>query len=209
MQGALNCYAGFGAVVTLFVIESLFASCYAQSMLTRTPIDAKDAAQYDTCWQCYETSFPACERRPLVAQMEALKDGRFHVDCYEDEAGFVGLLSYWQFEGLIYAEHFAIAESRRGEGWGSRILKQWLTELVCPVILEIEPMLDDLTHARWRFYEALGFQLLPDAHMQPPYRAGDEPLPLRLLSYPVPLDSQRVARFQCELEEAISAYRMT
>lgn len=176
-------------------------------MLTRTLIEVDAAALHDECWQCYESSFPACERRPLAAQMEALKEGRFHVDCYEDERGFVGLLSYWEFEGLIYAEHFAIAENRRGEGWGSRILKQWLAELAHPVVLEIEPMVDELTHARLRFYEALGFELLPDEHVQPLYRVGDVPLPLRLLSYPAPLDSQTVVRFQRELEKTISAYR--
>lgn len=176
-------------------------------MLTRTSIEAKDAAQYDSCWQCYETSFPACERRPLVAQLEALKDNRFHVENYEDEEGFVALLCYWHFGEVIYAEHFAIAETRRGEGWGSRILKQWLADLDCPVILEIEPMVDELTRARLRFYEALGFELLPYAHMQPPYRVGDEPISLRLLSYPKALDAQTVVRFQCELEKTISTYR--
>ncbi|MFI3242804.1 MAG: GNAT family N-acetyltransferase [Akkermansia sp.] len=176
-------------------------------MLTKERIQLPSNAGFEEWWGCYESSFPEAERRPLGDHLAALQDERFYCYRFEDEQGFAGLFSYWLFGKLIYAEHFAIPSSRRGDGLGSLILKQFLDEASMPIILEIEPMEDDATKARWRFYKRLGFCLLRDEHWQPLYHQGDAPLRLRLLSYPMPLDPKRVLRFQSELEQTIAQYR--
>lgn len=159
------------------------------------------------CWDCYESSFPVNERRPLRDHLVALSDERFTCLRFDDGLGFVGLLHYWTLGKLIYVEHVAIAAARRGEGLGSRILKHLIGEARVPIILEIEPMEDEVSRARWRFYRKLGFCLLKDEHWQPLYHSDDAPLRLRLLSYPMPLDSRRVLHFQTELRRVVESYR--
>ncbi len=176
-------------------------------MLRKQAIQTCRDLGFPEYWDCYEHSFPNAECRSLDDHAAAMSDDRFHCYRYEDECGFVGLLNYWIFGKLIYVEHLAISASRRGSGIGSHLVKQFIEELSYPVILEIEPMDDDVTKARWRFYKRLGFCLLRDEHWQPLYHEGDEPLRLRLLSYPMPLDSRRVLRFQSDLEQAIARYR--
>ncbi len=178
-------------------------------MLQQLRMIAESDAGFTEYWECYESSFPANERRPLCDHLEALRDERFHCCCYHDASGFAGLLHYWIFGKLIYVEHLAIPSSRRGDGLGSTILRQLMDSVSFPIILEIEPMVDDATKARWRFYKKLGFCLLRDEHWQPLYHSSDAPLQLRLLSYPMPLDVKRILKFQSELNKAISDYRST
>ncbi len=176
-------------------------------MLLKQGIKNQSDEGFQECWDCYEASFPDCERRPLCDHLVALGDERFHCYRYEDAAGFAAMLNYWSFGKIFYLEHFAIPAARRGEGLGSTILKQFMDESCNPIILEIEPMEDEVSKARWRFYKRLGFCLLRDEHWQPLYHQNDAPLQLRLLSYPMPLDSKRVMRFQSDLAQAVAQYR--
>ncbi len=142
-------------------------------------------------WHLYEAAFPACERRGRVQHAAALQDAAFHCLHLADEAGFAGILGYWQWPGLCYVEHLAIAESRRGQGLGHGTLKL----LPHPFILEIEPVVDAATACRLAFYESAGLVRLPQPHVQLPYQAGQPELPLWLLSKPALCEAD-VARFE-------------
>ena len=132
-------------------------------------------------WQLYEAAFPASERRGRGQHAAALADGAFHCLHLADAAGVVGILSYWLWPGLCYVEHLAIVESRRGQGFGHRVLEL----LPKPFILEIEPAVDAVTARRLSFYESAGLARLPQPHVQLAYQAGLPDVPLWLLSKPV------------------------
>lgn len=153
-------------------------------------------------WQLYKDAFPVCERRGAVQHAAALLDTAFHCLHLRDEDGFVGLLSYWQWEGLCYVEHLAIAPARRGQGLGHRVL-----ELVpAPAILEIEPVVDSTTARRLAFYESCGFLRLPQPHVQLAYQTGQPEVPLWLLSRPV-MDAALVAEFENLFHSGPMRYR--
>lgn len=139
----------------------------------------------------YESAFPASERRGRGQHAAALADGAFHCLHLADAAGFVGILSYWLWPQLCFVEHLAIAESRRGQGLGHRVLEL----LPKPFILEIEPVVDAVTARRLAFYESAGLVRLPQPHVQLAYQAGQPEVPLWLLSKPV-LGEAEVARFE-------------
>lgn len=142
-------------------------------------------------WALYESAFPASERRHEVMHALALSDPLFHCLHLADESGFVGLLTYWQFDDMVYVEHLAIIPERRGCGWG----RAALALLDAPVILEIEPVEDETTARRLAFYASCGFSVLPYKHVQLAYQAGEADVPLVLLSRPS-VDGETVAKFE-------------
>lgn len=129
-------------------------------------------------WQLYESSFPWEERHDAAWQQRAMSDDAFRCMRVEQDGQAVALLFYWERPGYVYLEHLAVHPSRRGQGLGTVVL-DLLPPL--PVVLEIEPVCDDATARRLRFYEHAGYRLLPCKHTQPPYHPGLPPLPLSLL----------------------------
>lgn len=153
-------------------------------------------------WQLYENAFPACERRGAEQHAEAMQDAAFHCLHLTDAQGFVGILSYWQWENLCYVEHLAIIPERRGQGLGHQVLEH----VPAPAILEIEPVVDAATARRLSFYESCGFTRLPQPHVQLAYQSGQPDVPLWLLSRPG-MNEQQVAEFETLFLSAPMRYR--
>ena len=84
-------------------------------------------------------------------------------------------------EDFFYLEHFAVQPSLRGQGTGSRILRE-LLQGEKPFILEIEPPEDALTCRRKAFYERNGLQAQPYDHVQLPFQGGGPIVPLVIMA---------------------------
>ena len=133
----------------------------------------------------YTEAFPSCERRDLGnwRMLAANALAPFTVWGLYAEAQFVGLISFWQFDGFIYVEHFAILATQRGSGCGRQtmlLLREAHPSV--PIVLEVEPPTDETTQRRIAFYERCGFALSPLPYVQPPYRHTDQAFPLRLMT---------------------------
>ncbi len=156
-------------------------------------------------WALYEAAFPEVERRSPACHVAAMADAAFHCMRLEQGGAFAGIAFYWKAPQFIYLEHLAIAPARRGQGLGHRAL-----ELVCgqglPVILEIEPVVDEATARRWRFYRSAGFHRLPFHHLQPLYHHGDEPMRLELLSFSHAMSADDVAVYERFMRERVARY---
>ena len=79
-------------------------------------------ARFKALWELYEASFPAYENRTLPDQKRAMEDERYHVDLIYEEDQWQGFVMYWQADGYLYVEHFAVFPCGRGKGYGSRVL---------------------------------------------------------------------------------------
>lgn len=111
-------------------------------------------------------AFPENERRPMEWFRQLLADEpAMHLVTYDEQA----MLCYWHFSTFIYVEYLAVDALLRGQGTGRRIMEKLIEEAEVPVILEVEPPVDDLTRRRIGFYTRLGFCLLPDGYVQPSY----------------------------------------
>ncbi len=133
----------------------------------------------------------------------------------------LGLLSLFdlQHDHWFFVEHLAIAPEGRGQGWGSallRALQSWAQGRQIRLLLELEPLEACLNlpsalatspqaerEARLRFYQRLGFQLLPEPWIQPPYQADREPVELRLMSWPEAVEGQALASLRQRLARRI------
>ena len=155
----------------------------------------KEDRHFAEFWKIYSTSFPLNERRECNQQSNVFKKKEYQVDIYLSDNHVIGFIAYWATTDFIYIEHLAIAPEVRSKGLGSAILKPFIEKKPIPVILEIEPIIDDLTRRRLKFYESLGFVQYDHPHYQPPYHTSDQPLHLVILTYPNQIDENLYRQF--------------
>lgn len=163
-------------------------------------------------WPLMETSFPRAEQRDAGWHNHALDDEDFHCCALDDEGAFIGLACYWVSEDFVYLEHLAIAEDKRGQGYGSAVLKQLQHDYAkFTIIAEVEPPVDEVTRRRCAFYEKSGFRRLPDQHVQPAYHLDTAPVPLLLYAYDARASETEIRallpRFEVYLRECVMFYR--
>lgn len=133
----------------------------------------------------YEQSFPANERRRFDTLRLLLPCPDMHLCALIDQDQLVGFIIYWQWPHVLFVEHFAIDPNRRGNQLGQRALDELLRIDSLCYVLEVELPGDDISRRRVHFYERQGFSLNPFPYAQPPYEAGNPPIPMHLLSIPI------------------------
>lgn len=133
----------------------------------------------------YLNSFPEAERREVsqVANILERDDSPFQIDAIRLRDRFVGFISHWKLSTYRYLEHFAIHPDMRSFGIGGRAMSSFIHQHTEPLLLEVEPMEDELTTRRVRFYESLGYVLRDTPYIQPAYREGGDTVPLLLMTH--------------------------
>ena len=152
---------------------------------------------FDFCWTLYVEAFPEEERRALGYHLETLERDafRFEVILLDDEP--IGFFGWWDLDDFRYVEHFATSPDVRGRGYGEEALRQFIGEGVKPVILEVEPPVEEIARRRIGFYERVGFILNPHAYAHPSYHDRQAPfVELMIMSSPAPITSAILDRFK-------------
>jgi len=153
--------------------------------------------------EIYSVSFPVFEQRTDGQHIYALSSENCHVDCYVEDGQFIGFIVYWEFDKYIYIEHFAIHPSQRGKNYGTLFLENLITKNDKPVILEIDPIIDDISERRYRFYEALGFKKNVYLHTHPAYREGYPDHKLVVLSSDREISEEEYSHFYADLKNIV------
>ena len=164
--------------------------------------NSKDERFYEF-QRLYESSFPIFEQRTSIQQEYAFRCSQYHLCEYWDGDTFVGFISYWEFERQIYIEHLAVDTAQRGKGYGSQVLDSFVASTPKTVILEIDPVVDDISRARLRFYERCGFRRNGFQHRHPAYREGYKPHPLVVLSSGRQITQDEYEEFSRNLKEIV------
>ena len=146
-------------------------------------------ADYAALLRLYCLSFPAGERRVYDGEhgfhsFLTANSGRFHPLVITLGGEFAGFLTYWEFPGYVYVEHFAVEPEMRGSDIGGSTLRHLVECVSDCVLLEVEH--PDTPEARRRigFYERHGFRLHADIeYMQPPYDPSLPEVPLLLMTH--------------------------
>ena len=176
-------------------------------MLKHIRLTDADSRFFQEARHLYETAFPYAERRSLSCHVAAVAaESDFFCYALHEDGAFAGIIYYWLFADCVYVEHLAIADSLRGRGLGKAALAI-AQQHGLPVILEIEPAVDEVTSARLRFYERAGYHRLVYEHYQLPYHPGEAPLRLELLSYPQPADARLYRSFERDFAAKPMLYR--
>lgn len=150
----------------------------------------------------YKISFPAHEQRESASQEEILSHPAYHFTAVCDGGTFVGEALYWDIGGAHYMEHLCVAPAMRNRRYGQRILEALRDK---PLILEIDPPVDNISRRRRSFYERCGFVENPYPHIHPPYHKGSAGHELVVMSYPKALAPDKYEAFREALESTVMA----
>src|SRR5690554_3594726 len=115
-------------------------------------IEAGDKERWEKVWELYEDSFPIAERRKVDDHLRACNDERFFPLSAWEGQQLIGLMFFWEWDSYRYLEHLAVNPELRGQGHGSQLLK-YLRDSEHTIILEIDPLSNELSVRRLQFYE--------------------------------------------------------
>ncbi|MDR2913662.1 MAG: GNAT family N-acetyltransferase [Tannerella sp.] len=148
-------------------------------------------------WNLYKSSFPPEERRQLRTQKKMMNNPLYHFEIITDNDVFVGFILWWGFEDIRYIEHLATSPRLRGNGYGLRILENFISKSDTPILLEVEHPDSEINKRRIGFYRRIGFILNKHLYKHPPYKKGGEYVSLMLMTYPDAITEKEARRF-CE-----------
>lgn len=151
-------------------------------MISFQRITTADKSLYNYMESVITASFPTEEYRPLE-ELRLYTDNKPHfynnIIFHHDTP--IGCITYWHFGKFYYVEHFAIDPARRNGGHGRDALNHLYQILQAPIVLEVETPENEIAQRRINFYKRQGFVLWDKPYLQPPYRPGNEYLPLLLM----------------------------
>lgn len=86
-------------------------------------IQAENKIQYKTIHELYKRAFPACEKKSF--HLMKTKQAKKLVDIWyiENKGEFIGLAITMKWNDLVLLDYFAINDSLRSGGYGSKALK--------------------------------------------------------------------------------------
>jgi GNAT superfamily N-acetyltransferase len=176
-------------------------------MLTIKPITSPDAPWFVQLDELYESAFPWHEKREPEAKVHALNSPNYVLQAWFDneplgDEQFIGLMGAWRFEDYTYIEHLAVNGKLRAQGYGKRMLSQFL-HMQPLTILEIDPLTTEIAHKRLRFYQSLGFHENAFAHRHPAYHADTPDHELIVLSYPQAIRDEQYQTFRNDLRTVV------
>ncbi len=148
------------------------------------PVSHHNHEVLDMIRPLYEESFPMHERRVWDSLVPLLSGTPMRLLYIREENTFIGFVIVWAIGDWQYIEHFAIVAHQRGRQYGSQLLEHLAHDNNGQLVLEVEPPHDEVASRRIAFYERAGFSIAPFPYLQPPYRAGEAPVPLQVMSRP-------------------------
>lgn len=121
---------------------------------------------------------------PIGCNDDAGQGDVYQGDACQDNVKVVGLMTWWDFGDFIYGEHFALSSELRGNGLGSRAFCEITASFDKPFVFEVEAPSSDnpIAERRIKFYGRCGMILSDLPYFQPPYRVGDAPIPMCLMT---------------------------
>ena len=151
-------------------------------MIKLQPISTSDLQHYKFMEELLVDAFPPEEYRQLEQLREYTdRTGNFHNNIIFDDDLPVGFITYWDFDSFYYVEHFATNPALRNGGYGKRTLEYLCNYLKRPIVLEVERPVEEMAKRRISFYQRQGFTLWEKDYCQPPYKPGDDFLPMYLM----------------------------
>ena len=153
-------------------------------MISFIPIKDSEHPLYTYSEKILVESFPKNEYRDLLQQKENVNSNTlFSCNIIIANENPIGIINYWTFNDFYYIEHFAIDSAKRNQGYGKKVLEKLKEEIGKPFVLEVETPDNEIAIRRVHFYERAGLKLYDKPYLQPPFRNGDDFIPMRIMAY--------------------------
>lgn len=138
--------------------------------------------EFDTVFEIMETSFPQDEHRTYEEQKALLDQTAYEIYIESDGAEIKAFMAVWNFDSVVFIEHFAVHPAYRNHGIGGTLLRELVYAVGKLVCLEVELPNDEMTAQRIGFYERNQFFLNDYPYIQPSISAGRNPVPLLIMT---------------------------
>ena len=152
-------------------------------------IDSSSHVLYKAFEEFYSVSFPVFEQRIETQQEYAFSRNNYHLIGWHSERHLIGFISYWEFKEYLYIEHFAVNTGIRGKGYGTKILNAFIESTPKIVLLEIDPITDEISKAR--------------SHKHPAYRDEYQSHSLIILTTKRVISEQEYLDFSNDLNKCV------
>ena len=142
--------------------------------------------EFNQIFEIMTEAFPESEYRSYEEQKRLLLKDFYKIVLHKNENNdIIAFILYWQFNDFVFVEHVAINKYYRGQGIGSRLLREFIKNNNKKlIILEVELPKDETSKKRISFYKKLGFNLNLYPYEQLPLRSGYDNIPMHIMSYP-------------------------
>lgn len=155
---------------------------------------------FDKIFSLMQASFPEEEFRDYEGQKKLLDNPKYSIIArFSSDDELIGFISFWSLDGFNFIEHFAVNPSQRGQGTGSKMLKEFIKDSGKPIILEVEIPENEMAERRIGFYERNGFLLNTFDYYQKPLRPQFSEVKLYLMSYPKKLSNKEFEQVKNEI----------
>ncbi|TCO09151.1 GNAT family N-acetyltransferase [Natronoflexus pectinivorans] len=159
---------------------------------------------FEQFWNIMVESFPETERKSREDYYSQLYNASFAINLFFNEDNDVkGFMAWWKLKQHRFVEHFAVSSKFRNQGLGNIIFKEFLNESTLPVVLEVEPPVDEMAIRRVGFYERMGFKLHPFKYFQPPYHKEHSPLSLKVMTNTPEFTQEQFIKLKDEIYEVV------
>lgn len=142
-------------------------------------IEEKD---FDKIYALMDLSFPVDEHRPYEGQKALLKRPFYQIYGVKEEEEIRGFLAVWEFDEMVYVEHFAVNPDFRNGGIGASMLRELEAMSNKRICLEVEYPETEMAIRRIGFYERNGFSLNEYPYIQPALAKGQNEIPLKIMT---------------------------
>lgn len=164
-------------------------------------------SQFDGVFSILKASFPPDEYRSYAGQKALLQLENYTIYTHVVEGQLAAFFALWDLDGMLFLEHFAVSAAFRNQGLGGILLQELLSQIQKPLVIEVEPPDTALAKSRIGFYERHGFFCNPYPYVQSALQEGKNPLALRIMSYPTPIDQAQFDSFVLQARTVVYAKR--
>lgn len=137
---------------------------------------------YDDFYKIYSMSFPIYEQRDREQQIKAFNNEHYKLLCLIKDDLLLSFISCWDFDQYVYIEHLAVDKGYRGQNVGATTLSSFIDLVGKTIILEIDPIIDEISSKRLKFYQKIGFNKNEYKHTHPSYNKKYKPHELLILN---------------------------
>ena len=161
--------------------------------------------QFEEIYSIMESSFPQYERRTYSKQKALLDLPHYHIFAQYNSSNthIQGFLAIWDTPSLCFIEHFAVNPLDRNKGLGAAMLQELITQQSKRICLEVELPETELAIRRIHFYERNGLYLNSYDYTQPALSAGQQALPLYLMTSGHTLEPSEFTTIQKEIMQYV------
>ncbi len=159
-------------------------------------------AEFPFVHSLMKLSFPPAEFRTYAEALALLDNPNYNVLAAEEDGVIQAFIAEWALKEIHFVEHFAVNPQARGQGLGTRIMRDYLAQ-TDSVIIEVEAEDTLIAKRRIAFYERLGFVQSDIEYLQPLLQKADSTVLLRLMQYPSALSAQALYEIKREIFDTI------